>query len=79
MLINLFLSLHTQLSLFPINFQNPQQIIRLVGVVYRWSLVFLKMAAGGGKVKAITSDSDFQKELALNSESLIVVDFFATW
>ena len=35
--------------------------------------------AGGGKVKLIASDSDFQKELALNSESLIVVDFFATW
>ena len=50
----------------------------LVGVVCGWSLVFSK-ASGGGTVKAITSDSDFQKELALNSESLIVVDFFTTW
>ena len=40
----------------------------------------VKMAeGGGGKVKTIQSDSEFQKELVLAAERLVVVDFFATW
>ena len=38
------------------------------------------MADGGGdKVKTILSDSEFQKELVLAVERLVVVDFYATW
>ena len=37
------------------------------------------MAASANRVKQISSDSDFQKELSLLGQQLVVVDFFATW
>lgn len=37
------------------------------------------MAAAGGRIKVVASDSDFQKELATAGDRLLVVDFFATW
>ena len=38
------------------------------------------MATGlSGRVKAIQSDSEFQRELIAVGEKLIVADFFATW
>ena len=38
------------------------------------------MATGGSsRVKAVLSDSDFQRELIAVGDKLIVVDFFATW
>ena len=53
-------------------------LVSLVGGVKLQSIV--KMAdGGGGKVKTIQSDSEFQKELVLAAERLVVVDFFATW
>lgn len=36
------------------------------------------MAASAKRVKQISSDSDFQKELSLLGQQLVVVDFFAT-
>lgn len=35
------------------------------------------MAQGQGRVKAVASDGDFQKELLQAGTSLVVVDFFA--
>ncbi len=37
------------------------------------------MAAGGGNLKVIPNDSEFQKELIVVGDKLVVVDFFATW
>ena len=37
------------------------------------------MAASPSRVKLISSDSEFQKELSLVGQQLVVVDFFATW
>ncbi len=37
------------------------------------------MAAGLGNVKVVPSDADFQKELIVAGDKLVVVDFFATW
>ena len=40
-----------------------------------------KMAAGSStsKFKVISVDGDFQRELTLANDKLVVVDFFATW
>ena len=37
------------------------------------------MAAAGGRIKVVASDSDFQKELVTAGDRLVVADFFATW
>ena len=39
------------------------------------------MATGSStsKVKVISVDGDFQRELTLANDKLVVVDFFATW
>ena len=43
-----------------------------------YTVATYKMAAQV-TVRQIASDSEFQKELALHSQTLVVVDFFATW
>lgn len=40
------------------------------------------MASGsstGVSVKAVVSDGDFQNELVIAGDKIVVVDFFATW
>lgn len=37
------------------------------------------MADAFGRVKVIPSDQEFQKELIVAGDKLVVVDFFATW
>ena len=36
-------------------------------------------AGGGGRMKNVVSDAEFQMELIAAGEQLVVVDFFATW
>lgn len=45
------------------------------------TLTFLSqiMAEVPGNVKVILTDSDFQKELIVAGDKLVIVGFFATW
>lgn len=49
--------------------------------LYELTKTDFTMATGGatGNVKEVPSDRDFQQELVLASNKLVVVDFFATW
>ena len=46
----------------------------------RGSARYVTMAEGSSNaVKVVASDTEFQRELALANEKLVVVDFYATW
>ena len=47
--------------------------------VQRILAIYAMAAGGGGRIKNVVSDAEFQMELIAAGEQLVVVDFFATW